>query len=333
MSTETILITGSAGFLGGLLAKTLAKDGGSSIRLIVTDVVLPLVPSDAQAIPLKVDLTDDNQIRQLFETRFGVPDTIYCMHGIMSRGAEDNFDLGFKINVDSVVALLQLARLFGGQSNKLMKFVFTSSLAVYGGPLPEVITPSTIATPQSAYGTEKLTCELYINEFTRRGFVDGRVCRLPTIVVRSGTPAAATSSFLSAIIRDPLNAQRAVCPMGDSIDSPELDLPVWLASPTTTVQNLVLARTIPRDKFTPHSRVVCLPGFTVTVREMLQSLAKIAGPQILNLIDFRDDETNRRIVTSWPAKFDCSYALQLGFQVDAEGMDRVIQDYMQTVRG
>ncbi|KAF7761186.1 hypothetical protein Agabi119p4_10595 [Agaricus bisporus var. burnettii] len=304
MSTETILITGSAGFLGSLLGQKLVEDAGHPIRLLLTDVAEPNAPPNSQAKTLKVDLTDPGQIRQLFETAFGVPDTIYCMHGIMSRGAEDNFDLGLKINVDSVVSLLQAAREYGTRASKVIKFVFTSSLAVYGGPLPKIVTPSTIAIPQSAYGMEKLTCELYINEFTRRGFVDGRICRLPTIVVRPGPPAAATSSFLSAIIREPLSGQRATCPIGNSRDSPELNLAVWLASPATTIQNLVLIRTIPAHKFLPHTRVVCLPGFTVTIRDMLDALERIAGSQTLEMIDFKDDETNRRIVLSWPATFD-----------------------------
>ncbi|KAF5347742.1 hypothetical protein D9756_010265 [Leucocoprinus leucothites] len=332
MPQETILITGAAGFLGSLLAKTLIKGGGGTIRLILTDVIEPTIGPDAQVRTLKADLTKEDHIHQLFESEFGIPDAIYCMHGIMSRGAEDNFDLGFKINVDSVVGLLQAARRFGDKANKLITFVFTSSLAVYGGPLPEVITPSTIAVPQSAYGMEKLSCELYINEFTRRGFIDGRICRLPTIVVRSGAPAAATSSFLSAIIREPLNGQRAICPIGNSLDSPELDLPVWLASPLTTVQNLVLARGIPADRFTPHSRMVCLPGFTVTIKDMLRSLEKVAGKKGLELVEFKNDETNRRIVSSWPARFDCEYAKSLGFKGDEEGMDQVIQDYIRVTK-
>ncbi|KAJ3562035.1 hypothetical protein NP233_g9824 [Leucocoprinus birnbaumii] len=335
MPQETILITGAAGFLGSLLAKTLLNGDAGAIRLILTDVIDPAIISGGDVKTLKADLTSDDHARLLFETEFGIPDTIYCMHGIMSRGAEDNFDLGFKINVDSVVGLLQAARRLGAQANKVIKFVFTSSLAVYGGPLPEVVTPSTIAIPQSAYGMEKLSCELYINEFTRRGFIDGRICRLPTIVVRSGPPAAATSSFLSAIIREPLKGEKAICPIGSALTSPELDLPVWLASPLTTVENLAIARTIPSEKFMSHSRTVCLPGFTVTIRNMLEALEKFVGGrgEVEKLIEFKNDETNKRVVSSWPARFDCSYAMSLGFKVDEQGMDGVIQDYIQMTKG
>ncbi len=137
------------------------------------------------------------------------------------------------------------------------------------------------------------------------------------------------SFFWLGIIREPLDGKRAVCPIGNSLDSPDLDLEVWLASPVTTVQNLALARTIEASQFSSHTRVVCLPGFTVTIRGMLQALEIIKGPQILDLIEFKDDETNKRLVSSWPARFDCSYAIGLGFKADSGGMEKVIKDFIQ----
>lgn len=116
------------------------------------------------------------------------------------------------------------------------------------------------------------------------------------------------------------------------MDSAELNLAVWLASPVTTVQNLILARAIPADKFLPHTRTVCLPGFTATIRDMIKALERIAGRQSLEMIDFKDDEINRRIVSSWPARFDCSYAMRLGFKVDSEGMDGVIADFVRMAK-
>lgn len=80
------------------MGQKLVENASHPIRLLLTDVAEPNAPPNSQAKTLKVDLTDPGQIRQLFETAFGVPDTIYCMHGIMSRGAEDNFDLGLKVS-------------------------------------------------------------------------------------------------------------------------------------------------------------------------------------------------------------------------------------------
>ncbi|KAI0770419.1 NAD(P)-binding protein [Fomes fomentarius] len=329
----TVLITGASGWLGGLLAQALYHDARlSDLRLVLVDIVEPQAPVGANAITIKADLTDSAQVDTLFQTVHGVPDTVYCLHGIMSRGSEDNFDLGITVNVDSVRTVLDATRKHGAQAGRLIKFIFTSSLAVYGGPLPDVVTPDTIATPQGAYGMGKLVDELFVNEYTRRGFIDGRILRLPTITVRPGAPSAATSSFVSGIIREPLQGLPTTCPIGSSLTSPELDLALWVASPETTIKNFLLARQIPAADFLPHTRVVCLPGFTTTVREELAALAAVAGPAALDLVKFEDDPVNRHIVASWPARFDNSYARRLGFVGDEGGMEPIVRLFQQQLR-
>ncbi|KAI0683057.1 NAD(P)-binding protein [Earliella scabrosa] len=333
MHSTVILITGAGGWLGQLLAQALQNDANTAdVRLILADIVEPQAPAGARAITIKTDLTDPAQVDALFQTEYGVPDTLYCFHGIMSRGSEDNFDLGVKVNVDSVRAVLEAARKYGAQAGQLIKFIFTSSLAVYGGPLPDVITPDTIATPQGAYGMGKLVDEIFINEYSRRGFVDGRILRLPTIVVRPGPPSAATSAFMSGIIREPLQGLPTTCPIGDSLASPALNLGLWVASPETTVANLVHARRVPAERFLAHTRVVCLPGFTTTVREELAALAAVAGPDALALVRFEDDPVNRRVVASWPARFDCAYARGLGFVADEGGMEPIVRRFQQQLK-
>jgi nucleoside-diphosphate-sugar epimerase len=177
----------------------------------------------------------------------------------------------------------------------------------------------------------KLTSELLVNEYTRRGFVDGRIMRLPTIVVRPGVPSNATSAFISGIIREPLKGLEAICPVGNSPDSPELSLAAWLASPETTIKNFIQAKHVPADKFLPHTRVVYLPGFTATVKEELDALVTVAGPEALKLVKFEDNPTNRRIVSSWPARFDNAYPLSLGFSVDEGGMVPVVERFKKAV--
>jgi len=183
--------------------------------------------------------------------------------------------------------MLQAARHHPRPSGDLIRFVFTSSLAVYGGPLPDVVTSSTIATPEGSYGMGKLVAELLVNEYTRRGYVDGVALRLPTIVVRPGVPSAATSAFISGIIREPLHGEPAICPVGNSLDSPELGLSAWVASPETTVANFLIAKHVPKEKFLKHTRTVYLPGFTTTVKEELDALAEVAGKDALKLITFK----------------------------------------------
>ncbi|KAG7085692.1 hypothetical protein E1B28_003237 [Marasmius oreades] len=329
---SVVLITGAAGWLGGLITHALIEDSKTpNVHLILADIVEPKEPAGSKAITFKVDLTEPAEIDKLFNTEFGVPDTIYCLHGILSRGSEDDFDRGLKVNIDSIRAMLQAARKYGANNPVPIKFIFTSSLAVYGGSLPEVVKPDTIATPEGAYGFGKLSSELLVNEFSRRGFIDGRIIRLPTVAVRPKAPSAATSTFISGIIREPLKGIEAVCPIGDSFDSPELDLALWIASPEVTIKNFVIAKHVSADKFLKHTRVVCLPGFTTTVREELEVLKKVGGKQALNLVKFKDDPTNRRIVSSWPARFDNTYPLSLGFVVDEGGMAPLVEQFKKDV--
>ncbi|KAF8633123.1 hypothetical protein AX15_001503 [Amanita polypyramis BW_CC] len=323
MPPEVILITGGSGFLGGLLAKALIDNvGPDRLKLILVDVIKPSIPAGAEALAIVEDLRDRWQVERLFNTSFGVPHVVYCLHGIMSRASEDDFDLAMKVNVDSVRLLLETARRY--KRAKPIKFIFSSSLAVYGGPLPDVITPSTPTTPESTYGFTKLTSELMVNEFSRRGFVDGRIVRLPTVVVRPGVPSAATSSFMSGIIREPLKGLESICPIGDNIESPELDLPIWIASPEITIKNLIHTRLIPAGQFLEQTRAVCLPGIAVTVRDELWALEKVAGKKALELVKFKDDPVNRRIVSSWPSTFDNSFALNLAYSVDEGGIEGMV---------
>lgn len=329
-SNNVVLITGAGGWLGGILGDALLADDPST-QLILADIVEPRAPKAAtEAVTIKADLTDEAAIDGLFSTRLGVPGTIYCLHGIMSRGSEDNFDLGLRVNVDSIRAVLNRARTEAEKGTPPIKFIFTSSLAVYGGPLPDVVGPSTIATPEGSYGCGKLVSELLVNEYTRRGFIDGRILRLPTIVVRPGPPSNATSAFISGIIREPLSGEQAICPVGDSLSSSALDeLAAWVASPETTIRNFVIARHVPAEKFLPHTRAVYLPGFTTTVRDELNALREVAGEEALKLVTFKDDPTNRRIVGSWPARFDNSYPVGLGFVADEGGMVPIVRRFRE----
>ena len=192
-----------------------------------------------------------------------------------------------QVNIDSIRSMLQAARYSKTASGDLIKFIFTSSLAVYGGKLPETVDATTITTPEGAYGTGKLVAELLVNEYSRRGLIDGRILRLPTIVVRPGLPSPATSAFISGIIREPLHGEQALCPVGDSLESPELSLAAWVASPEVTIRNFVQAKHVPADKFLPHTRAVYLPGFTTTVREEIEALRQVAGEEAVKLISFK----------------------------------------------
>jgi nucleoside-diphosphate-sugar epimerase len=306
-----IAVTGGGGFLGRRLALALLQlEGVERVTLVDASKVAPF-SSDRRIDLLQADLLSDGAVRCVAEGT----DVIFHLAAVVSGQAESDFDLGMRVNLDATRSLLEAAR--SGQRRP--RFIFTSSLAVFGPPLPEVVTEESAVHPGSSYGAEKAMGELLVSDYSRRGFVDGRVLRLPTVCVRPGKPNAAASSFVSGIIREPIAGMPANCPVGR-------DLELWLSSPRTAVANLVHAAFLPGDAI-GSNRVVNLPGITVTVGEMIDSLGRLAGRDAAERITFNEDQAVKTIVASWPARFDVTRALALGFSRD-HSFDALIADYL-----
>lgn len=310
-----VVITGGQGFLGQRLAKTLLAQNNVQIDdLILIDVVKPIAPNnDPRVRCYEMDLREPTGLDELITKE---TDAIFHLAAIVSSHAEQDPDLGYEINFLATRNLLEICR----QNNPKVRFIFSSSLAVFGGELPETILDSTAFTPQSTYGTQKAMCELLINDYTRKGFVDGIVVRLPTICIRPGKPNKAASSFVSSIMREPLHGETAICPVSE-------ELRLWLSSPNTVVANFIHALTLPSlPQRSWHT--INLPGFSVTVKQMLSDLSQIKGEVILKHIKFEFDESINNIVASWPARIDNTQALALGFNVDSN-FQSVIQQFIE----
>lgn len=310
-----VVITGGQGFLGQRLAKTLLAQNNVQIDdLILIDVVKPIAPNnDSRVRCYEMDLREPTGLDELITKE---TDAIFHLAAIVSSHAEQDPDLGYEINFLATRNLLEICR----QNNPKVRFIFSSSLAVFGGELPETILDSTAFTPQSTYGTQKAMCELLINDYTRKGFVDGIVVRLPTICIRPGKPNKAASSFVSSIMREPLHGETAVCPVSE-------ELRLWLSSPNTVVANFIHALTLPSlPQRSWHT--INLPGFSITVKQMLSDLSQIKGEEILKHIRFEFDESINNIVASWPARIDNTQALALGFSVDSN-FQSVIQQFIE----
>jgi len=306
-----IIITGAAGFLGQRLAKALINSSIDFDELVLVDQVMPPSPvNDERIICRQLDLTEEGISKTIIRPDTGI---LFHLAAILSSHAEKDFDQGWKVNLDITKQLLEACR----HQKSGIRFVFASSLAVYGGALPAVVNDMTVLTPRSSYGIQKAMGELLVNDYTRKNFVDGRVLRLPTICIRPGRPNLAASSFLSSIIREPLNDEQTICPVDPG-------LAVWLSSPDTTIQNMIHASILDGSSFGGW-RSINLPGFGVTVKEMLEALEKIAGREVVNRIQFIPDPHINNIVSTWPGRIDNTKALQMGFKVDIRFEDFITQ--------
>lgn len=227
-----------------------------------------------------------------------------------------------KVNFDATRVLLDTLR----KTCPGIKIIYTSSQAVYGGDVTLPVNETMRPTPQSSYGCEKMMCEYLINEYTRRGFINGFIFRLPTISVRPGKPTAAASSFLSGMIREPMQGLPCVIPIKDR------QFKHWLCSPRILVSNLVFSLGLERDSLLDFDRVVNLPGLGVTVQAMMDSLARVGGEDKLKLLSEEEDEKVKPILYSWPTTFDNKKALDLGFSRD-ESFDDIVEDFKAGLKG
>jgi len=307
-----ILITGGGGFLGSRLAKALlarGELGGTKIsKIALFDTAFPNgSPRDSRIEATTGDVAQINLS----------PDTAAVFHlaAVVSGAAEADFDLGMRANLDGTRRVLEQAR----RCARPPRLVFSSSVAAFGGKLPEVLDDSTIAAPQTSYGTQKVIGEYLIADYSRKGYVDGRSLRLPTIVVRAGRPNAAASSFASSILREPLNGEPADCPVGPQTG-------VWLLSPRRVVEAFIHAHELPAASW-DAGRVVNLPGITASVAEMVEALKRVAGAKTAARVQFKPEARIEAIVKTWPARFKTPRSLAMGFRAD-ESVESVIRDYL-----
>jgi D-erythronate 2-dehydrogenase len=305
-----ILVTGGAGMVGTKLVQQLARDGSLGDRsiehLLLVDVAEPeqRLTAGFEVETVVADLARTEVARRLVLDR---PETIFHLAAVVSGEAEENFEKGYRVNLDGTRCLLDAVRELDG--DYCPRLVFASSIAVFGAPFPDVIGDDFRTLPRTSYGTQKAICELLLSDYSRRGVVDGVGIRLPTISVRPGRPNRAASGFFSNIIREPLNGRVAVLPV------PE-DLRHWHASPRAAVRFLLHAATMDTGLL-GHERCLTMPGVSVTVAGQIEALRSVAGAEAVRLIRPEPDQSVREIVASWPLEFDTTRAHALGFRAEA----------------
>lgn len=303
-----ILVLGGAGMVGRRLVEALAASGElggrrieaiHSFDVVEGGVASPLVSTSAG------DIADAETISGLVASR---PDVIFHLASIVSGEAEVEFEKGYRINLVGMQNLLEAIRVAGDDYRP--RLVFTSSIAVFGAPFEEPIRDTFLHAPLTSYGTQKAICELLLSDYSRKGFVDGVGIRLPTIVVRPGKPNKAASSFFSGIIREPLAGLEAVLPVGD-------DVRHWVASPAAAVGFLLHAATLDTAVLGDR-RSLTMPGLSITVGEMVETLRQIAGDDTAALVKRKPDAAIGKIVAGWPRDFSAERATSVGFVADTD---------------
>ena len=319
-----VLIVGAAGMIGRKIVQRLARDGrlaGRDIREArLIDLVAPQ-PLEARfpAISEAYDIAAPYVAPKLVATR---PDIIFLLASVVSGEAEADFEKGYAINLGGTTALFEAIRREHHLSGSLYqpRLVFTSSIAVFGAPFPEVISDDFAPAPLTSYGTQKAICELLLADYSRRGFLDGIGLRLPTICVRPGAPNKAASGFFSGIIREPLAGKEAILPVGD-------DVRHWHASPRSAVEFLLRAAELDLSRLGSR-RTLTLPGVSATVGEQIEALRRVAGDDATRLIRREPNEMIARIVAGWPRAFDPARGKSFGFSAERD-FAAIIQAYIE----
>ena len=321
-----ILVVGAAGMLGRKLTRELVRNatlGGRRIeKLTLVDVVAPDRPDFAGETDLRaIDLSASGAATELVAGR---PDVIFHLAAIVSGEAEADFEKGYRINLDGTRALLEAIRAEGAKNPYCPRVVFTSSIAVFGTPFPDVIGDDHVLTPLTSYGVQKAIGELLLADYSRRGFLDGVGVRLPTIVIRPGKPNKAASGFFSGILREPLGGQEAVLPVADTVRH-------WFASPRAAVGFLIHAATLDTAPLGIR-RSLNMPGIAATVAEEIAALQRVAGEDAVALIRREPDPVIEKFVDGWPRAFNPELALALGFTAD-KSFDEIIRVYIEDELG
>ncbi len=286
----SILVTGAAGYIGSALARVLGSEG-----VVTTDQAAPAAVIGNLAYP--------KFARSLVTPEVGL---VFHLASLVSGGAEQNFELGTKVNLDATRDLLEACRLAG----HCPRFVFASSIAVYGGV--DEIDDDTPPAPRLSYGAQKLVCEILIDDYSRRGFIDGRSLRLPTVMVRPGGANTAVSGWASAIIREPLAGRDYVCPVRP-------DTRMACISIGKVVQCLAHAS---RIEMPAARRTLLLTGIPVTAQEMWNAVRSTARAKVR----FEPDPAIQAIMDAVPKATRSARAAQLGFP-HSKDIREIVREY------
>ncbi len=319
-----VLVTGADGYLGRKLVDALVRRGELVGPSGDREPIAQIVRTDMAGTPggtlddprltyVSGDIADPAFVDGLFAEP---PDAVFHLAALMSGGAEKAFETGYRANLHGTLHLLEAAR----RAGNVPRFVFTSTIATYGGDLPDIVPESQRLTPQSSYGTQKAIGELLVNDYSRRGFVDGRSLRLPIIAVRGGAPSTATSAWASDIVREPLSGRRYVSPVLPDDSG-------FLLSPRRAIEGLIIGHDSAAESW-GRDRSVMMAGLACSAAELVAAVERAGGQKAADLVEWRADPFIRDIVTTWPTSFRLEKARRIGLAADAS-VDEIVRNYVE----
>ena len=321
-----VVITGGTGFIGRMLARAILKRGALTgpgggqeeiDAITLFDAFAPPAPIEGLDDRVNIvvgDISDTDRVASLVDR-----DDISVFHlaSVVSGGGEKDFDLAIRVNLTGGLNVLEALRARAGAP----RLVFASSIAVFGGSvMPAVVGDATKQTSQTTYGITKTIGELLINDYSRKGFLDGRAARLPTIVIRPGKPNAAASSFASGVFREPLNGEPCALPV-------TLDTVMPVLGYRSAVAGFIALHEADAEAL-GDDRAVNLPSHAVTVEEMIAALRRVAGNRHLGEITVAPDPEIQAIVATWATDTEFARATALGLPIE-NGLDDIVRAYIE----
>eukprot|EP00571_Detonula_confervacea_P007995 CAMPEP_0172315628 /NCGR_PEP_ID=MMETSP1058-20130122/25807_1 /TAXON_ID=83371 /ORGANISM="Detonula confervacea, Strain CCMP 353" /LENGTH=656 /DNA_ID=CAMNT_0013029747 /DNA_START=69 /DNA_END=2039 /DNA_ORIENTATION=- len=349
-----VVITGGGGFLGQVLAKEIlttkqlrSESSKQTVtELILADIAEPKYLFDLQSLArsnnvnVRVEVGDVSNLDYCISV-IGTPEkngstalSVFHLGAVMSGAPPD---LALKVNLHGTLNMLEAARAWqeaSSSSSSRPTFMFSSAGATLGAgheadwvSKSDTISDATRAAPHTTYGTTKACAELLLSDYSRRGFVDGRGVRLPSVVVRAGAPNAATTSCFSSVIREPLSGKEAIVPVGPNVFHAVTGYRAAIGG------MIAVHEAMPEevDKLLGFDRTVFLPTRSVSLSQLEEAMKRVVSPDSvskLGKVVYDEDERLSSIVGSFPTKVDSKRALALGAP-PTPSTDDMIREYCE----
>jgi nucleoside-diphosphate-sugar epimerase len=325
-----VIITGGGGFLGSQLCRQLLQRGQLTgpagapepIReIVLLDALFPRPAEDARVRQIRGDISDRATVLAAVGTEAAT--AIFHLASMVSGECEERFDDALRVNLDGGRNVFEAARAAASRP----RVVFASSIAGYGGEaMADPNTDRTKLTPRTTYGMTKVICELLVNDYSRKGYLDGRSARLPTVIIRPGKPNAAASSWASGMFREPLKGEPCALPVHRDQCHP-------MTGYRTVIDSLIALHEVPESRLS-DDRAYGLPAHRVTPRlaeGVLQAVAAERGLRLGPIVGAFDARI-QGLVSNWPVSVDGARAVALGLPRPPE-LKVIVEQYLEDFGG